>query len=101
MQIMSLMRVFSIKFLYCFFWDVMDDSAALGETIPDDIRKGLPGRSKSQDFGLNTISQNQLIRNLFKRTCEVLKLDENEIGKVLEILRICFASAEIAGITSI
>lgn len=80
--------------LVLLFWDVMDDSAALGETIPDDIRKGLPGRSKSQDFGLKYDFTKSIDKKFIQRTCEVLKLDENEIGKVLEIIRdLFFASA--------
>lgn len=77
------------------FWDVMDDSAALGEIIPDDIRKGLPGRSKSQTFGLGFDFTKEIDKRLMLRICEVLELDAKEIKKVLDKIRdLFFAPAE-------
>lgn len=82
------------QYLVLLFWDVMDDRAALGETIPDDIRKGLPGRSKSQEFGLEFNFTKAIDKSLIQRACEVLRINENAIGKVHEIIRdLCFASA--------
>lgn len=39
------------KIIVLFFWDIMDKACALGNNINDDIRKLLPGRSKTE-FGL-------------------------------------------------
>lgn len=43
------------KILVLYFWDVMDDSCSLGSEISDDIRKNLPGRSKSSFGVLNLL----------------------------------------------
>ena len=74
------------ELLVLLFWDVMDDSAALGETIPDDIRKGLPGRSKAQDFGLSFEFQNAL-KVLSQRIQEVFELSSAGVGKVINKVR--------------
>jgi len=56
------------------FWDVMDDCAALGETIQDDVRKWLPGRSKNQTFGLSSDFSTSLDKRLLQRIQEVLHM---------------------------
>jgi predicted RNA-binding Zn-ribbon protein involved in translation (DUF1610 family) len=76
------------------FWDVMDDSAALGEAIRDDIRKGLPGRSKNQSFGLGFDFSVSLDKGLLQRIQELLKLDTTSLGIIVEKVRdLFFASS--------
>ena len=75
------------QLLVLLFWDVMDESAALGETIPDDIRKGLPGRSKAQDFGLGFEFSTALDKGLLQRIQELLNLDDSGIKKVAGKIR--------------
>lgn len=83
------------QYLALLFWDVMDDSAALGETIPDDIRKGLPGRSKSQTFGLGFNFIKEIDRRLIQRIRETLGLDDKAIKILLDKIRdLFFASSE-------
>ena len=82
------------QFLVLLFWDVMDDSAALGETIPDDVRKGLPGRSKSQSFGLSFDFSKALDKGLIQRTQELLNIDNILMAKIVNKARdLFFASA--------
>jgi ATP-dependent helicase YprA (DUF1998 family) len=81
------------KFLVLLFWDVMDDSAALGETIPDDVRKCLPGRSKSQLFGLNFDFSTALDKGLIQRTLDLLNCDENAFAKIVNKVRDLFFSS--------
>ena len=81
------------QLLVLLFWDVMDDSAALGETIQDDIRKGLPGRSKSQTFGLGFDFTKEVDKGLTQRVREVLALDEKASEKVLNKVRDLFFAA--------
>lgn len=72
------------------FWDVMDDSAALGETIQDDIRKGLPGRSKRQIFGISFNFKSDLDKGFIQRVKELLALDEQAITKIADKIRDLF-----------
>ena len=81
------------QLLVLLFWDVMDDNAALGETIHDDIRKGLPGRSKTQEFGLNHDFFKELDQKLIKRIEDYLGpeiFSKKTINKVRELF---FASS--------
>lgn len=78
------------QLLVLLFWDVMDESAALGETIQDDIRKGLPGRSKRQTFGLGFDFTKELDKGLIQRIREVLRVDDQASGKVLSMVRDLF-----------
>ena len=84
------------QILVLLFWDVMDDSAALGEMIQDDIRKCLPGRSKATDFGLGANFHNELDKEFVQRTQELLGLDSVATEKVADKIRdIFFASKSI------
>jgi hypothetical protein len=80
------------QFLVLLFWDVMDDSAAIGETIPDDVRKGLPGRSKAQEFGLSIDFSTGLDKRLVQRIKELLKIDDSAMKKLLDKVRDLFFS---------
>ena len=81
------------QLLVLLFWDIMDDSAALGETIPDDIRKGLPGRSKNQIFGLGFDFKSELDKRFMKRIQEVMTYDEQAMTKLVSRIRDSFFSA--------
>ncbi|MBS3948192.1 MAG: DEAD/DEAH box helicase [Dethiobacter sp.] len=82
------------QLLVLMFWDVMDDSAALGETIQDDVRKGLPGRSKNQTFGLSFDFSTSLDKGLLLRIQELLNLDTTTMGKIVDKVRdLFFASS--------
>lgn len=82
------------QLLVLMFWDVMDDSAALGEYIQDDVRQGLPGRSKNQTFGLSFDFSTSLNKELLQRIQELLKLDTTTMGKIVGKVRdLFFASS--------
>lgn len=82
------------QLLVLMFWDVMDDSAALGETIQDDIRKGLPGRSKNQIFGLNYDFSIALDKGFIKKMQELLHVSKHEMVEIVNKIRdIFFASS--------
>lgn len=84
------------QLLVLMFWDVMDDSAALGETIQDDIRKGLPGRSKNQTFGLSFDFSASLDKGLLQRMQELLTFDTATMEKIVDKVRdIFFASSSV------
>lgn len=75
------------RLLVLLFWDVMDDTAALGETIPDNVRKGLPGRSKTQDFGLGFEFSTDLDKGLVQRIQELFCLNDQSTKKIVGIIR--------------
>ena len=82
------------QLLVLLFWDVMDDSAALGETIQDDVRRGLPGRSKNQIFGLGFEFSTELDKGLVQRIQELLNLDSQTTAKIINKVRdLFFASS--------
>lgn len=77
--------------LVLLFWDVMDDSAALGETIPDDVRKGLQGRSKNQEFGLNfDFSTDPDLKPILHRIQESMGYDTKTMKKIVDKIRDLF-----------
>lgn len=84
------------QLLVLIFWDVMDGSAALGEVIQDDIRKGLPGRSKSQTFGLSSDFSKSLDSELLKLAQKLLNLTVVEMNKVLNKVRDLFFASSSA-----
>lgn len=83
------------QLLVLLFWDVMDDSAALGETIPDDIRKDLPGRSKANEFGLGYDFDKEFDKRFITRAKEVLQLSDKQMLTLTTKIRdVFFASSE-------
>lgn len=80
------------QLLVLLFWDVMDDSAAIGETIPDDVRKSLPGRSKASDFGLSINFSTELDKGLVQRIKELLKMGDSAMKKIVDKVRDLFFS---------
>lgn len=82
------------QLLVLMFWDVMDVKAALGESIPDDIRSNLRGRSKNPDFGLGFDFSTSLDKGLLQRIQELLGFSDNTMNKVVEKVRdLFFASS--------
>lgn len=64
--------------LVLLFWDVMDNSAALGDNISDNIRKHLPGRSKVQLFGLGEYFHNDIDSQLKNILISQYDLDDKK-----------------------
>lgn len=77
------------RILVLYFWDVMDDSCALGGEISDDIRKNLPGRSKS-DLGIVT----NVLNGVDKRLVDLLKqsktLNDQNIQELFNCIKNVF-----------
>ncbi len=83
------------QLLVLLFWDVMDDSAALGETIPDDIREDLPGRSKATKFGLGYDFDKEFDKKFITRAKDVLELSDKQMTVLTAKIRdVFFASSE-------
>jgi Distinct helicase family with a unique C-terminal domain including a metal-binding cysteine cluster len=84
------------ELLVLIFWDVMDGNAALGESIPDDIRSKLRGRNKSYQFGLGSDFIGGFDKTLLRRMESVLRLDEKQIKKVIDEIRDSFFASQNA-----
>ena len=80
------------QLLVLLFWDVMDDKAALGETIPDDIRKDLPGRSKAGDdsLGLGFDFDKSIDKHFVSRAKELLGLSDESMSLLTSKIRDIF-----------
>ena len=84
------------QLLVLLFWDVMDDKAALGESIPDDIRKDLPGRSKAGDdtLGLKYDFDKSIDKHFISRAKSLLRLDDESMSILTTGIRdVFFASS--------
>lgn len=86
------------KLLVLIFLDVMDASAALGENIRDDVRKGLPGRSKNQTFGLSSDFSKSLDKILLQRIQDWLSLDAETMKQILDKVRDLFFASSSANL---
>lgn len=78
------------QILVLLFWDVMDDCAALGETIHDDIRRSLPGRSKTQSFGLSYDFSAKLDKSFLEHAKEYLTISDAELTRIIVEVRDIF-----------
>lgn len=87
------------QILVLLFWDVMDTNAALDSHIPDDVRKSLPGRSKtdSDRFGVGTNFYKDLDQTLIHEVQAMLSLNETEMNKLLESIKTEFFEASTEG----
>jgi ATP-dependent helicase YprA (DUF1998 family) len=74
------------ELLVLIFWEVMDYSVALGEIIPDFIRRRLPGRSKSNQFGMPPNLYQSLDKLLCQRIQEYLKLNEDNMKTFIDTI---------------
>lgn len=78
------------QILVLLFWDIMDDRAALGENIPDSIRRHLPGRSKAQDFGLGEYFYKDIDKYLKKHILKLLNLNDSQYETFCEKMKESF-----------
>lgn len=66
--------------LVLFFWDIMDGRCSLGESISDDIRKMLPGRSKQVEFGLKSNIIDDVDQKLKTIIKEIFVWDDSQLN---------------------
>lgn len=85
------------QLLVLLFWDVMDDRAALGESIPDDIRKDLPGRSKSGDdsLGLGYDFNKSIDKHFVSRAKDILGLTDEKMSILISKIRDVFFASSV------
>ncbi len=77
------------KILVLYFWDMMDDSCSLGGEISDDIRKNLPGRSKSS-FGILTNILNSVDNKLIELLKQSKAMSDKNIQDLFECIKDIF-----------
>lgn len=76
--------------LVLLFWDVMDESAALGNTIEDDVRRNLPGRSKIQIFGLNGDFISSIDKKFMRIVKDMIGFTDRKMQDFLTCIKNCF-----------
>lgn len=86
------------ELLVLLFWDIMDRSAALGETIPDDVRRGLPGRSRISQFGLDSNIANSIDKKFIAIVKETLGLSDREMSTLLTAIGDEFLASNESGL---
>ena len=81
------------------FWDVMDGHAALGSQIPDDIRRRLPGRSKTDmdGFGLQPDFTKSLDPNWISGVKTELGINDADMSTLLDAIKAEFFAASSSG----
>lgn len=75
------------EILVLLFWDVMDDNAALGNGINDDVRRNLPGRSKVQNFGLSSDFNSSIDKKFVRIVQEITNLDDDQLKHLLSTVK--------------
>lgn len=75
------------QILILMFWDIMDDNAGLGEHIGNDIRKGLPGRSKVSDFGITSNFITGVDSKLNKLIKKTLSYNDSTLQIIIDNIR--------------
>lgn len=87
------------QILSLLFWDVMDGHAALGSQICDDIRKRLPGRSRTDlnDFGIGADFSKSLDSDWIAGTQSLLQLSNSEMNLFLGAIKAEFFEASSTG----
>lgn len=85
------------QLLVLLFWDVMDDKAALGEFIPDDIRKDLPGRSKAgnDSLGLSYDFGKSIDKHFISRARDILGLSDEKMSILTSKIRDVFFASSV------
>src|SRR5699024_397589 len=76
--------------LVLLFWDVVDGSAALGDTIEDEVRRNLTGRSKNQSFGLDGDISSSLNKRIHGVLKEIAGLDDRKMNILLNCIKKSF-----------
>lgn len=70
-----------------FFWDVMDGSAALGNGIPDDIRRNLPGRSKAGEFGISSDFYKSIDKDFIDKLQKSVRLTDKQTEQLMDAIK--------------
>lgn len=76
--------------LVLFFWDVMDSNAGLGNTISDEIRRKLPGRSKNESFGIGYDFYASIDKSFVSKLTLLLGLNDDQAKCLFDIIKTNF-----------